>query len=834
MTAFSEYFAQAKRPGWKLHYLDYTALKCLLERFAERRHGIHEASCPNDLERFFPAYIDAQDNDALEFKLMENETNGKLIKKGKNIIDIVSTFEREEFCYFLDLEVRKCAKFYHEQVDVFNKNLNSLIEDVVKCSSLRYNSDVTNDPNGMMLNTVTIKCQDLGGELLEVYAFVGTNVTALRQILIRYDGMMRTLDAPPLGQWYIVTRLQGAVDHHFGSLLIHHGLLDMAEKFIATIRKLQASAKLDDSIDYIDWYIRDLSKDMTTMESVLMKAEKAVDKASRGRMALTDSFLYTIRYYFLAGSLMNDLVLQPGYIRTRGEKLKDEIIYFVNWRTGKKPTFDGRDEMNNTDSLDDKYAIQNIVKGPMVINLTSQFFFMMSHYIIEPSSAKYIDALGGNDALAGLLIGMTPWAALIAGFVYSFWSNHSFRRPLICSGIFLILGSIIYALAAKFHSIPIALAGRFMTGLGSPCTVNRRFIADTVPSSHRTAMSALFVTASAFGMSMGPGTAVLLDFLDFDINLPIIGKIQVNGMTGPGFFMFFLWVIYFVALVMYFKDGERIGLIELAAKQQSHYQPPDSANWCINDVSHSEKVHATCKNTIDFPVSNQDGNDNDSHLPMDEKESPRLINQASIICMIFIFLGKVTLEVLNSSDSIVTRHRYSWSVKNVGTLGFVNGMLVIPIATTVGFLSQHYPDRTLIQALLCVAFAGVLLLLDLSDFNVDLNNHDGYNVDSFLAVGPRRFIAGQIISFSSIHAFESVVQSTLSKVVPLALAQGTFNSGFIVTTLATLGRGLGDIFITMMGLISIRILLNLLVIPSLIYITVCLLLSQVYHHKLSV
>lgn len=67
--------------------------------------------------------------------------------------------------------------------------------------------------------------------------------------------------------------------------------------------------------------------------------------------------------------------------------MKQEIIFFVNWRRGKKPTFDGGDEMN-TDSFVEKYAIQNIVRGPMVINLLSQFFFMMSHYIIEPSSAK--------------------------------------------------------------------------------------------------------------------------------------------------------------------------------------------------------------------------------------------------------------------------------------------------------------------------------------------------------------------------------------------------------------------------------------------------------------
>jgi len=398
--------------------------------------------------------------------------------------------------------------------------------------------------------------------------------------------------------------------------------------------------------------------------------------------------------------------------------------------------------------------------------------------------------LGGDDALAGLLIGMTPWAALISGFLYSVWSNHSFRHPLICSAIFLTIGSLVYALASKFSSIPIALIGRFMTGLGSPCTINRRYIADTVPSVHRTAVSALFVTVSAFGMSMGPGAAVLLDFFDFKFNIPLLGEFYVNGMTGPGYFMFILWSVYLVAICLLFVDGERIGLHELASKHADNkgngdlqYNPPVSSSACGISTTATENVNTLNKPSSDISsMTSVDEYDDDS---LNEQNSKKLVNQATIVCMIFIFLGKFVLEVLNSSDSIITRHRYSWSVKNVGCLGFVNGCLVIPIATSVGYLSQNYHDKVLITSLLWVAFLGVFLLLDCSDFVVDPDIQNGYNDGVWYSVGPYRFIAGQIIAFCSIHAYESVVQSTLSKVVPLALAQGTFNSGFIVTTLAT-------------------------------------------------
>jgi len=839
MTAFSEYLALSIRPGWDEQYMNYLNLKLLLEKFASRRSKLSKIESVDQMERFILCKDGslATNNNSNDFKLVDSNMKHNQVVSRKSrafhrkMLNIVSGFEREEYCHALDIELDKCTKFYLKQVDIFEKSLYAL-QDEVTTAYMNKGDNFGEVDEETIMGAFVSKFQELGVELLELHAYVGVNLTTLRQILIRYDGMMRTLDGSPIGQWYILTRNE---DYNFGALLIHHELAKLSNDLNIALRLLKQLSKSDTNDDRVENYIHSISTEISDMEAVLMKAEKAVDKASRGKLAMSDNLLYTIRYYFLTGTLMNDLVLQPGFMRTRGEKLREEIRYFVTWRDGNKPIFEGglgENEYMKNSHHEEKYAIQNVIRGPLVINLISQFFYMMSHYIIEPSSAKYIIELGGNDALAGLLIGMTPWAALISGFVYSVWSNHSFRQPLVFSGFLLMIGSLTYALADKYESIPVALAGRFMTGLGAPCTVNRRYIADSVPSAHRTALSALFVTASAFGMSMGPGTAVLLDFLDFEVNLPLFGEVQVNGMTAPGFLMFILWGFYFIALVRYFKDEERIGLKELAEKENTiNYKPPGADS----SPSPSKFKREFDDDNLDvFSVMSDEELDEESFMPDDEKKSPTLMNQATIICMIFIFLGKVTLEALNSSDSIITRHRFGWSIKNVGTLGFVNGMLVIPIATGVGFLSQHFPDRSLIVALLSCSMAGILLLLDMTDFGADTSLHDGYNEDAFFAVNPYRFVAGQMISFSSLHAFESVAQSTLSKVVPLALAQGTFNSGFIVTTLATLGRGLGDVFITMMGLISIRILLNLLVIPCLVFMGSCLALSIIYNHKLTV
>ena len=47
------------------------------------------------------------------------------------------------------------------------------------------------------------------------------------------------------------------------------------------------------------------------------------------------------------------------------------------------------------------------------INLASTFVYMTNYYIVAPTSSQYSEALGGNPALAGAIIGMTPVAACL-------------------------------------------------------------------------------------------------------------------------------------------------------------------------------------------------------------------------------------------------------------------------------------------------------------------------------------------------------------------------------------------------------------------------------------
>ena len=129
-------------------------------------------------------------------------------------------------------------------------------------------------------------------------------------------------------------------------------------------------------------------------------------------------------------------------------------------------------------------------------------------------------------------------------------------------------------------------------------------------------------------------------------------------------------------------------------------------------------------------------------------------------------------------------NRYGWSIKNVGTLHLVNGIIIIPVSIFSGYLSTMYEDRYMSIWFLAITLFGIAFLFDPTDL-VNHEDSETFNEGMPMAVGPVRYILGSLIAFSGIEACESYVASLMSKVVPSALAVGTFNSGLLATLVGT-------------------------------------------------
>ena len=524
---------------------------------------------------------------------------------------------------------------------------------------------------------------------------------------------------------------------------------------------------------------------------ILESTERAESVASKGHVTLTDNFIQTLRDYFLLGMVEEQLGLQAEYLTSRGQSLAPEMNQIAVWRekhgavyaeTTKPPT--------QTLSRKEIYGL--------LLNLTSAFLYCMNYYIVEPSSTKYVNALGAPDNFSGLLIGMVPIAALCSAVAFSVWTNHSFRAPLLTSGACLIVGNVMYATALKQGSIALALSGRFMTGLGGPKCIVRRFMADTVPITLRTGVNAAFGMSIAVGSALGPATAILVDQFKFSFRLPLLGKQYFNGMTGPGWLMAMLWSIFTIIVLFTFGEPDRSGLEEqkrLEEQSQGAVSPPSSppGSPVVTMIDKGDSPRHVPKGRMDEDLQTVFTNDSgrtsrsgDDSIPgsivleptclQGFKKRLKLITLPVRLCLFFLFCKTFCIEALVSATSSLTKNRYEWQVVQVGTLGCINGLLVVPLSIIVGWLSLFYQDRALMMVLVSIGCTGMFLLIDFTDL-LSTPHSNGYNDWNKWAVHPPRYVTGYFLSFCSIQCFEGVIGSTLSKVIPTALASGTFNSG---------------------------------------------------------
>ena len=109
--------------------------------------------------------------------------------------------------------------------------------------------------------------------------------------------------------------------------------------------------------------------------------------------------------------------------------------------------------------------------------------------------------------------GMTPLAVTVSSILYSWGSSYSYKRALLFASSCCCAGNLVYALALPCRSLKMVLLGRLLTGFGSARVINRRYIADYYSLEDRTIGMSQFVSASAFGMAVGPALAAALSIV---------------------------------------------------------------------------------------------------------------------------------------------------------------------------------------------------------------------------------------------------------------------------------------------------------------------------------
>lgn len=429
---------------------------------------------------------------------------------------------------------------------------------------------------------------------------------------------------------------------------------------------------------------------------------------------------------------------------------------------------------DDDDEASAKFAVPTNAKRRLsnLLNFCSTFLHMTDYYIIAPTSGMYAERLGEAAALAGLIIGLNSCSALVSTVLYSWWTTYfSYKSALIFASTCQMTGCLVYASALPCQSLTMVIVGRLIGGFGSARSINRRYIADTFPVATRTVASAGFVTAGALGTSTGPALAALLYFV-----VPIDGdNMYWQIENAPGWTMALLWAIYIICLFVHFTEPDRPHKPGFGRKVvPKHVQKVDeeqSSLLAIKDKNGSAESRAADSSSI---------------------TDPPLWKIVSVNTTFFVYFTlKFILESLLSSTAILTDYYFGWSGKTSGWYLSILGLLVLPANWLIAVASQRHDDRDLILTTLAFIVLGCLVIL---------------NVGSTYSVA--HFLLGSIIIFCATNCLEGPNMSLLSKTIPLRYSRGLFNVGLLATESGTLGRAVGDIILTLCGSTGMGHILN--------------------------
>jgi len=233
----------------------------------------------------------------------------------------------------------------------------------------------------------------------------------------------------------------------------------------------------------------------------------------------------------------------------------------------------------------------------VLINLGSTLLFLTNYYVVAPTAAEYAEALGGSKSMTGIIVGMTPVAACVSAFVYSSWTNSSYKQPMVFCCVSQIVGNVIYAMALDADAFWMTTVGRLIVGLAGPRAINRRYITD-LPKSMLSSGSAAFVTSSAMGMAAGPFIAAVLAYQSVvdSIRSFTPSWMDVTTVTLPGWVMVLMWTVYTVFVIAFFEEPHRI----LQAKRRAAEEGETYRDELEDDVTHEPILSHADSDADDF------------------------------------------------------------------------------------------------------------------------------------------------------------------------------------------------------------------------------------------
>ena len=470
---------ESRYEPWAEHYLDYHGLKkCLPQQYKKKdkkkhKHGHSDASSlvpppPPPLEGvqsmiLTPATTTlTDDNDSLrDASYHQPQQRGSIseyshhsLESQSHLIPHENNMEcHRDFEAFLESEVEKIGLFFlHIQGE--------LASDLAVLRKQQQS-----DQQGNNNDDLYAQYHALAVLMLQLIHFVESNVTGMRKILKKHDkitkGHLLTefLSKPN-------TKTTKELKHLWSDMLVHHyeGITALHMTLKVAVAELKKSEKHRPSHHGLQLLSDATSshppkpprpekltaiataprhQPVNSMPNIILTLEDLADSAKATASMTPHSFekkKYGSTGVPIASTTTTshelDVILfkieaaqrrMHSSSNTFQEMLAAQIV-MLDPLMGEVDSMDGDGDDEEGMMLEEEDANKKRrLLLSRFLNLTSTFLYMTNYYVVAPTSGRYAKMLGGNEAMAGIIIGMTPLAALVSTILYSWWTSHSYK-----------------------------------------------------------------------------------------------------------------------------------------------------------------------------------------------------------------------------------------------------------------------------------------------------------------------------------------------------------------------------------------------------------------------
>ena len=393
---------------------------------------------------------------------------------------------------------------------------------------------------------------------------------------------------------------------------------------------------------------------------------------------------------------------------------------------------------------------------------THALIYIMAYTMIGAVTNDYVKALKINNDHAGFLMELSSVLSVAGGLIFGYMTNTKFRQGFLLCNLICAVSYIFFSISCYFEFYGMRLfcliVCRLLLGIGNAKAISRRYVLQFVPQNQIRNFSFEYSALMALGASLGPFTNFLIKFISDNENLNFTW-FDNNVYTILGYFGLFLMLVHTLFIYLFFKDPYDVDF-KITKGEENFGEELKVFNEPINDEEKDEL--------------------SSSHSSMGKESFISVKDNGFIITLIIVALS-LTMERAMLETVLAPVWYFNSDVLKYVPLSRPDLSLFIAIisllcfffVSSLKFLNEKIQERQIIVFMFVLGGCGTFICIPLFYCNIWV------------------YLIGFTFTFFAGNGAEGVLSSLLSKNLPNKYNEGTFNAGFYVLLMTSIGKAIG-------------------------------------------